>query len=69
VNIDGVSGVRLDIRFESAGGGKEFLGGGGDGGEGGVAGLHAVAAAEDEVFVCAGEGLAVPSSSWEQGEN
>lgn len=52
-----MTGVGLDIRLESAGGGKEFLGGGGDGGDGGVAGLHAIAATEDEVFVCAGEGF------------
>jgi hypothetical protein len=56
VKIDSVPRIRLDIRLKGAGGGEEFLGGSGDGGDGGVAGLHAIAAAEDEVFVCVGTG-------------
>lgn len=49
--------IRLDIRLKGAGGGEEFLGGSGDGGDGGVAGLHAIAAAEDKVFVCGNRGI------------
>ena len=50
VQVDAVARVGLDVGFKGPGGGEGLFDGGGD--RGWLAARGAVAAAEDEVFVC-----------------